>query len=90
MALSDGGSSDPGGSFSPSQPASAAGGEAAALAPWLASARSVSSPSFADSTETAGSSCNHLQCLGLSRSWDLDWGLCSGLPQCVDPVCAVE
>lgn len=70
----------------PHQPASAAGGEVAASAPWLVSAGSVSSPSSADSTGTAGSSCNHFQCLDLSRSCDLDWGLCSGLPQCVDPV----
>lgn len=33
----------------------------------------------------AASSCNHFQCLDLSRGWDLDWGLRSGLPQSVDP-----
>lgn len=75
--------------FSPHPPASAAAGEAAVSVPGSASVESVSFPSIADSTVIAGSSCNHFQCLDLSRDWDLDWGLCSGLPQYVDPVCVV-
>lgn len=75
--------------FSPHQPASAAGGEVVVSALSSASVESVSFPSVADSTVMAVSSCNHFQCLDLSRGWDLDWGLCSGLPQSVDPVCAV-
>lgn len=75
--------------FSPHQPESAAGGEAAVSGPGSASVASASFPSIADSAVTAGSSCNHSQHLHLSRGWDSDWSLCSGLPQSVDPVCAV-
>lgn len=69
----------------PCQPVSAAEGGAAASAPWPASAGSASSPSAADSAAIAGSSGSQLQGSGLSRSWDLDWGLGSGPPQTVDP-----
>lgn len=69
----------------PHQPESAAGGEAAVSGPGSASVASASFPSIADSAVTAGSSCNHSQHLHLSRGWDSDWSLCSGLPQSVDP-----
>lgn len=69
----------------PHQPASDVAEEAAASVPGSASEVSASFLSTADSTGIVGSSRNRFQCLDLSKGWDLDWGLCSGLPQTVDP-----
>lgn len=76
--------------FSQLLPTSAAV-EGAVFAPSFAVAEPVSFPSAADSTMIAGmSSCNHFQCLDLSKNWSLEWGQLPGLPQNVVPVCAAE
>lgn len=60
--------------------------EGVVFAPSFAVAEPVSFPSAADSTMIAGmSSCNHFQCLDLSKNWSLEWGQLPGLPQSVVP-----